>query len=493
MSRILDVAGGAVSAGQHRIAVLTGQSERNILIGTVLVASMISLAIGFVLAEYYSIDVFSSLIVFLPADCYIDWPTRIGRHCFSDYSITANIGMVPNPWDPYPLYLPPDFKPTRFNYTAAGMAPHVMFGLLGKWLGAPRFGLFTYLLALAASVFTPAVWAARGARGLERIVVFAACGAAAVPAWVVLDRGNSVGFIAPVALVLLVALCRHRWGLVAMMVVLAALVKPQFAVLVVALFAARQWRLGGVAVMGVAGSNLAAYAFWPRDFPSTVLESMRNTLGYSGASQAATVEGSNASFGKVLLAIPDGIKASQSGGKIPPDFLMGPRSFIGYAIMLVVVVIIVGLGRRISPVMVGIVLLATAALFPALSNPYYLVFALPVAAVVVRDPDGLPCSGIFDRPETVDGKRRVVGICVSIAAALSIAQVALPTSTRTAQNGEDVLLLVDSTMPWATMLWLVAITAILISYARRSATTTAAESGGPTKEVRSPACSSSTG
>ena len=65
----------------------------------------------------------------------------------------------------------------------------------------------------------------------------------------------------------LVALCRQRWGLVAVMVVLAALIKPQFAVLAVVLFAARQWRLGGIAVAGVVISNLAAYLLWPRDFP----------------------------------------------------------------------------------------------------------------------------------------------------------------------------------------------------------------------------------
>ncbi|AYE95608.1 hypothetical protein C0J29_13195 [Mycobacterium paragordonae] len=442
------------------------------LIGTVLVASMISLATGFVLAEYYSIDVFSSLIVFLPDDCYQDWPTRVGRHCFSDYSITANIGTVPNPWDPYPLYLPPDFKPTHFNYTAAGMVPHVAFALVGKWLGMPRFGLFAYLLFLAAAVFSPAVWAARGARGVERIVVFLVCGAAAVPAWVVLDRGNSVGFVVPVALIFLVTLCRQRWGLVTVTVVLAALVKPQFAVLVVVLFAARQWRLGGIAVLGVAISNLAAYLLWPRDFPHTIMQSIGNTVGYSGGSQVATVEGSNASFGKALLAIPDGIKAQLSGGKIPDGFLAETRSLIGYVLLLVVVVLVAALGKRVPPVMAGIVLLATASLFPALSNPYYLVFVLPVAAVVVRDPDGAPGRGIFDRAETVGIGRRVVGVCVSIATALSIAQIPLPTATRrVVQSGTDVvLILVDSTMSLAPSLWLIALVSIFVSYVRRPVT-----------------------
>jgi len=37
-------------------------------------------------------------------------------------------------------------------------------------------------------------------------------------------------------------------------------------VLGVALFAARQWRLGGIAVIGVVISDLAAYLLWPRDF-----------------------------------------------------------------------------------------------------------------------------------------------------------------------------------------------------------------------------------
>src|SRR5580693_5170918 len=119
-------------------------------------------------------------------------------------------------------------------------------------------------------------------RGLySRGVGSSGCGIAAVPAWMVIDRGNSLGVVVPIALVFLVALCRRRWGLVAIMVVLAALVKPQFAVLAVALFAARQWRLGGIAVAGVAISNIAAFALWPRDFPQTITQSIRGVLGYA--------------------------------------------------------------------------------------------------------------------------------------------------------------------------------------------------------------------
>jgi hypothetical protein len=487
---------GGVSVIRERFAAVAGQSERTILLGTVVLASAVSLVTGFVLAQYYSVDALASLVIFVPDDCYLDFGTKVGRHCFSDYAIPMTVGMRANPWEPYPLYLPPDFKPAQNNYPAAAMVPQVIFGVLGKWLGAPRLGLLGYQLVLTIAVFTPAVWAARGARGLEQLVVFVACGIAAIPVWVVIDRGNSVGFVVPIALVFLVALCRRRWGLVTIMVVLAALVKPQFAVLVVALFAARQSRWGGIAVGGAVISNLAAYALWPRDFPGTIMQSIRGVLGYGGGTFfQALVANSNVSFGKALFAIPDGIKSRATGG-IPDGFLAGPRSLIGYAILVLVVVCVVALGRRIPPVMVGIVLLATASFFPALSNPYYLVFVLPVAALVVRDPDGPPGTGIFDRLEIVGGRRRAVGFCVSLAVALCIAQIALPGPPIRADiagpMGVETRAVVVTTIVFAPVLWFITCAAIIVSYARRPAGSRRSDQG-PAREVPPDTAASTSG
>ena len=169
-----------------------------------------------------------------------------------------------------------------------------------------------YLLALTIACVTPAVWAARGARGLERVVVFVALGAAAIPAWMAIDRGNSVGFVVPIALAFLVALCRRRWGLVAIMVILAALVKPQFVVLGVVLLAARQWRWGGLAAAGVVGSNFAAYLLWPPDFPGSIAQSIRTVIGYGSFQSRADLY--NVSFGKGLLWIPGHQDPRPGGG-----------------------------------------------------------------------------------------------------------------------------------------------------------------------------------
>ena len=414
MNRPLEVLRGAVTAIREQLLAVTCQSERTVMLGTILLASAVSAATGYVLTQCYSVDMLSSLL-FIPEDCSGNWGMNIGRHCFSDYAMVVGAGMRPNPWEPYPMF--PPHPPLRMEYPAAAMMPHLLFGLPAKWLGAPRLGLIGYLLALTIAVLSPAVWAARGARGLERVVVFVALGAAAIPVWAVIDRGNSVGFVVPIALVFLVALRRRRWGLVAIMVVLAALVKPQFAVLAVALFAARQWRMGGLALAGVATSNIAAYLLWPRDFPETITQSIHNFFT-GGSFSLALTDMQNVSFTRALLLPADTVKFYQTGGKIPDGFLAGPRSLIGYAVLVLVVVLVLALGRRIPPVMVGIVLLAVATFFPPITFFYYLVFVLPVAALVVRDPDGPPGAGVFDQLAIHGGRRRAVGICVSLAAAL---------------------------------------------------------------------------
>ena len=487
MKRPIEMFGGAFSALRNQISAVTNQSQRTLLLGAVLVISALSAVVGYVLTQYYSVDVISSLVS-NPEDCINEkWVLHVGRHCFSDYQHPLSLGMRPNPWAPYPMYWPPDYQPAQNNYPAAAMLPQLFFGVLGKWLSVPVLGLLGYLLALTIAVLTPAVWAARGARGLERVVVFVVCGAAAIPAWMVLDRGNSVALLAPVGLVFLVALCRHRWGVVAIMVILATLIKPQFVVLAVALFAARQWRMGGVAVVGAVTSSLAAYLLWPYNFPATITQSIHGTLGYG--SPQADIGFRNVSFGRALMLIPDGIKAYQTGGKIPDGYLAGPRSLAGYAVLVIIVVSVLALGPRIPGVLTGILLLAGATLFPALVFHYYLVFVLPIAALVIRNPGGPPGAGIFDQLATQGGRRRAVGICVSLAVALSIAQVALPGRPLpepvfgpTVGNPEVIGVvgtrpLVTTTLFLVPIVWLIACAVIIVSYARRPASRDSTDRG----------------
>jgi Glycosyltransferase family 87 len=464
LRRIIELPRTVAVAIQQQFWAVAHQTERTLLLGTILLGTAVSGAIGFVLTQYYSVDVTTSLIG-EARDCGPESRMRIGVHCFSDYPVTETVAMRPNPWDPIwqPLGIGgPAYQPLRIEYPAAGMVPHLLLGSLGKWFDAPELGLVITLAALTIAVFAPAMWAARGARGLERIVVFVACGAAAVPAWVVIDRGNVVGLLAPIALGFLVALCRRRWGLVAIGVVLAALVKPQYAILVVVLFAARRWRLGGAAAAGVIVTNVVAYLLWPRDFPGTIGQSIHNLFGYTWWGPIGTWR--NVSFANGLYySVRKAIRVLTGQG-IPEGFINPAESVVGYAILVVVVGSVLVLGRRIDPVMAGIALLATASLFPPLSWRYYLVFALPVAALVARDPSGPPGSGIFDRLSALGDHRRAVGICVSLAAAFSIAQIALPGPRWMIASTMTV---VPTTALLVPLVWLIACAVIVVSYARR--------------------------
>jgi hypothetical protein len=163
------------------------------------------------------------------------------------------------------------------------------------------------------------------------------------------------------------------------------------------------------------------------------------------------------------------------GRHLPDHFVNGPGSLVGYAVLVLVVGAVVALGRRTPPVIAGIALMATAALFPAVSYRYYLVFVLPVAALVVRDPDGRPGSGIFDRFAALGDRHRAVGVCVSLSAALSIAQIALPRPHWEVlihgQMGVTGVIgtttLVFTTSLLAPLAWLITCAVIIVSYARR--------------------------
>jgi hypothetical protein len=286
--------------------------------------------------------------------------------------------------------------------------------------------------------------------------------------------------MAVIGLVFFVGLCRRRWVLVAVMVVLAALVKPQFAVLVVALFAARQWRWGVGALAGVALTNIAAYLLWPRDFPATIAQSLHNTFSIS-SSFSMLIDARNVAFSRALLLVPDSAKLSQTGGKMPEGFLAGPRSLLGYAVLLLAVICVLALGRRIPPVMVGIVLLATATLAPPLALFYHLVFVLPIAALIVRDPNGPPGTGILDR--LGDGGRRAMSVCLTLAVALTIVQIALPGTIGNVEiaGQPGTHQFVATTTFLTPFLWLIACAAIIVSYARRPASSPGVEDG-PARE-----------
>lgn len=459
----------------HTLRECLRASPRSWLLNLILFLTLISVFLGFILSHYFNVDVLSSLL-FLPFDCFspIHHGEDVGGHCFTDYLLAKTFAMQNNPWDP----LGP---PTRFgnNYPPASMLPHFLFGHLGQLFGQPRLGLTAYLAALTGAVLSPAIWAASSTRGLTRRMLFVSIGAAATPVWMTVDRGNSTGFVVPIMLVYLIALSRKQWTIVAMMVVLAALVKPQFALMGVALLAARQWRLSALAATSGVIASLLAYLLWPHNFPATIVQSMRVILGYWDSATPSIYSNPmnryNASFVKGIFLIPDALKAQENSGVAPEDYLGEMRTVVGFAIPTIIAITLLVLGKRTPPLMAGIVLLPTAALFPIETVRYYLVFALPIAALIIRDPNGDGYAGIFDK--RLDGGRKI-GKLLSVATAATIAQIPLPfpPAVRAISNSSGVMEFqgtgpgyVETTTVLTPLLWLAACITLLTFYARSRA------------------------
>jgi len=90
---------------------------------------------------------------------------------------------------------------------------------------------------------------------------------------------------------------------------------------------------------------------------------------------------------------------------------------------------------------------------------------------VARAPDGPPGSGLFDGLHNQGDRRRAIGVCVSLAAAMSIARLPLP-GPRIQECTQSWLYcysFVPTTATLTPLLWIVACAVIIVSYARKPA------------------------
>jgi hypothetical protein len=439
-------------------------SPSGFLFGSVIVLAALSALSAFILIHYYNKDVFSSL-TYLANDtwCTIGQGQGLGVHCFGDYASVVLSTAQQNPWLAAEGHIS--------NYPASGMLPQWFFGAIGYLFNSHRVGLFLYLIVLAVALTAPAIWASKGKTPTMRMITIGLFGLFATPAIMTLERGNSIGFVVPALLAYLVALRRERYTIVVVATIIASLVKPQFILLVLVLIILRKWKYALITLGGALVANVLAYLVWPRDFPASLFQSADAILNYGGGVSLADQFPSNISLAKGLYWI-----------ELWTRFLIGrpnPHSWTAQNPMLasvvvlaVVIVTLIILGRRIPSHIAAIVLMACTSLFVGTSWSYYLVFALPIAAIMLRDPR----SGVLDRYrwrgalDDLTGsipKKIAVGI-TAVAVAATLMQIALPIGatipgTPPADFAQATVL--HTTVDFVPALWLLAVFVILLAWA----------------------------
>jgi hypothetical protein len=454
-------------------------SPSGLLIGTVLIMGGLSLVTG-VIASYFGVDVVSSLSFITPdGHCPDDNPATsgIGTHCFSDYYQVTEYVPDANPW-----------TGRKSNYSAAGMLPNAFTGWIGTVFNSPRVGLITFLLLLTAALVTPAVWASRGKSITPRLVAIGAFGILSIPALSALDRGNSAALALPALLAFLIAIRRGKFAAAVIAITAAALIRPQFLILIAVLWALRKWRLSVIALVSVGVTNLIAYAAWPRDFPRTLIDSVIAVAHYGRQYSMADDFPANVSLGKGAYEI--GRWLLGFVGRVPSAFVVDHYGgFVSFGVATVVILIVIALGRRLPVLLSASLVLMSATLFPGATWSYSLSSCLAIAAVLLRDPlDRVP-----DRDRWrggLDGiaatRLQTVAIALTVlATAASLSRILLPQLLKvvpSANPGHQVI--AYTTASAAPVLWILASFAVLAAWTT-SRPQDISPSGKPDVNVRS--------
>ena len=376
-----------------------------------------TLFVWFIIARYWGWDVPTD-VTFVPNDGWCLGPGYgLGVHCFGDFSLPAQLAAHRNPWSGLP---------TRNNYTAGALLVIKFFQALGSLSSSAQLELLAYLTTLTVGLLVPAFWAARGIEWSRKMLILALLGVTSIPVIVSFDRGNSVGFIAPVLLGLFVAMARGWERRTIALLVLATLVKPQFGLLVFVLLARRQYKQLAVAIVAILVTNFLAFLAWPSAFPQSIKVAYTTIMHYNGVQAVSAVWPTNLSFAHGIAVI-DGAFRWLLGLSPGAPFANASGAVAADCFILLAGALIVVLGRRI-PLAITIALLGSLASFgPTVSYSYYCVFAVPVGAALVHDHFGPHRSvGFVDARGLPPRLTRVACLCMAIAIALTVSRSIFP-------------------------------------------------------------------
>lgn len=419
-----------------------------LLLTLVIVFDIVLIATAFVLIHYLGIDALTSLLYVGNEGCDPSLGS-VGYHCFGDYNL-GSVMSLPNPWDVVTQLGP-------WNYPAASMVPSYIFVGLGNLTGHPSATMVLYLLVMAAGMTLPAAWAARGRAVWLQISLWAMFGFLSVPALMALDRGNVVGLAVAVMFLAVIGVARDRPLLVSIGIALAACAKPQFglAIFIFVFFGRWMWMLicAGIALV----CQVVPFLLWPQHFPGTIVQAVLGLFSFGGQSTLGNTIPSSVSFAKGAYLLEEWFVRPFRPGSA--NWVEGHQALVTGVIVLALLVVLF-LARRAMPQALTLSLLfLISALAVPTSFTYYFVAALPLAAIVLRDPavrrsertEDLRLAGVLELGERRGWAEFSAAAFFTVTLAATISRVFYPEPIPTMP------FFVFTTSDVVTILWMVAI------------------------------------
>lgn len=353
-----------------------------------------------VLTEYFELDALGSWSH--PARdgwCGTQDGESVGVHCFGDYAYVYRAVEDATFWEP----------PYSFGYPAAAIAPAAFSFLVARAFDNYLVGLFFYLLLLFLSL--AAVWIFlvlpnQKFTASDKVLALFSVGPFSLPSLIALDRGNTVGFFVPALLFLLIGVMGRSWGFIAIGIVVAGLLKPQFVLLLLLLLVYRKWRLFFYASISLAALHGLAYLLLVGEIITPLYKTVQVALGFSddlgGAPRFRNVS----------------ISGSLQGAE---SLLFGTSSvswdLVGVVFALAVVVWLFLFGKRLDQGLSLVLLLVLANLAVPVAFAYYLLFAQGV--LILAGSAHLSVPGVF-RPTQLSRTDQIFGRIVRVLLFVSV-------------------------------------------------------------------------
>jgi hypothetical protein len=377
--------------------------------------------------------------------CKYPGDVGIGTHCFLDYyegEFAAN----------YPPASKWVFKP---------------FVAIEKLTGSSLIGLYSWLVASALALLAPLWWATRrqGSLRWPVLVLAVASSAFAGP----LDRGNSVAFVVPFLLAFAAGTLRTVPAMAVTGIVGAAVIKPQYAVLLIVPFVLGRWRELLRSLVGIGAIHCVGFALGEGGFVNQARRFMDASLNRS--TEYAVFDSSNVSFSQTLHDVARLIQSWLGWGTRLTDIEYAHRNTIALVVLFASVVIAFVAARQRRNEIVVVIGLVAASLFVGTTYYYYQCFVLVVAALIIRDPRVVDEGrGVFDTA----GRTSASTALLTAAAASTMFNLPID-SAYFGWYTNEMGVVVEATSisrSFTVPLWVIAIGCVLSGWRRRSAAVT---------------------
>ena len=344
------------------------------LYGTLLFIGLLSMVIA---SSYFGLRPME-MLSFKADDKWCDQVTSgVGNHCFSDYQTPINLVKEANPWV------------FGNSFTPTAMFPHILSGWAKYGFIGPEFTLYLYLIIGIIAISLPVFFALHSVSIFIRIPSALSLSVLSTAGLNSLDRGTSAIFATPFIYLAAREFINKNSRNILIWVLLASFIRPQFILLSLFLLALPAIKHFLMSLGIFLGSIILGFALWPGDRKLHLQSWLTMISGYDQYAPSVSDWPINISAGKSLAKITSFFTEKFPSQNISSDlntWALGNFKLIGIILAISVFIIAGVLGSKVSNSIVVFLVVSVPALIPGVSWAYYLIFLLPIAALLITLP-----------------------------------------------------------------------------------------------------------